>query len=48
MIHLPLAVLFSGVTIIGALKWVPALFVSMGLAYAGGRGDDLHDLFGNS
>jgi hypothetical protein len=46
-IHLPLAILVSGVTILGALKWVPAMFISMLVAVIGGHGDDLNEIFGS-
>jgi hypothetical protein len=46
MIHLPLAILFTGITIIGALKWVGAMFVAMLVALIGGRGNDLEEIFG--
>jgi hypothetical protein len=46
MLHLPLAVLSSSFTILGALKWVPAIFVAMLVAVIGGHGDDLEEIFG--
>ncbi|MCL6729805.1 hypothetical protein [Sphingomonas hankyongi] len=46
MIHLPLAILFSGITIFGALKWVGAMLVAMLVAVIGGHGDELEKIFG--
>lgn len=47
MIHLPLAILSSSFTILGALKWFPVMVVSMLVAVIGGHGDDLNEVFGS-
>jgi hypothetical protein len=46
IIHFVLAVLVSGITLLGALKWIGAMFVAMLVAVVGGRGDDLEEIFG--
>lgn len=47
MIHVPLAILSSNFTLLGAFKWLGAGVVAMIVAVIGGHGDDLDELFGS-